>query len=81
MVLDGKKHSCPQCGLQYRAEVVIDGDAERLEIHYDGGASPKSDDEQLAERIDQLRAEWTAEYEAKHSQRATAKEEDDDFIL
>ena len=81
MVLDEKKHSCPQCGLQYRAEVVIDGDAERLEIHYDGDAKPNSDAERLDERIDQLRSQWRAEYEAEQRERTLAKKESDEFIF
>ena len=30
-----KKHTCPQCGLGFRAEVVGDGNDERLELHFD----------------------------------------------
>lgn len=78
------QHQCPQCGLNFTAAVVLDGDVERLELTYDGTGKRPNDDERIAARIDELREQWRREYEAEHAAAVSerpAKKESEFFLL
>lgn len=77
----GKKHSCPQCGLKFTASVIQDGDNERLELEYDGPADRISDEDRIAARIDELRKQWREEYDAERNSARPTEKESIDFIL
>lgn len=80
MNVEGKKHTCPECGLGFTA--TVDGAGENLELHFDQREPRKTDDERIAERIEELRAEWKREYEAERdSERPVEKESGIDLVI
>lgn len=77
-----KKHNCPECGCEFTAEVVRDGDTERLELQWTGSTGPKeSDDERFQKRVDEQREQWRRDWEAERSERSAKNKSGPDFIL